>query len=290
MKKETLTAGLLFCTFITFAQDKKEQGNKEQENKSYGEGSLQFINNSVYYGRKDSITTAYLSPSIGYYHKSGFFISGTASYLLRSGENRFDVFSLDAGYGFSKGNFYGEIAAEKLFYNSNSTNVESEVKGSISALASYDFGFIESFLQPGISFGTKSDYFLSWGVDHQFASADSAWEITPSFLLNGSTRNFYGSYYGKRRFKKMGSGPGPTVSASVLDASKFKIMDYELELEIRYNIKNLSFSFKPSYSIPTNPAVVTVVIKPLVGPTITKTNTEKTENSFYFSLDAAIKF
>jgi hypothetical protein len=97
MKKKLLTAGLLFSAIITFAQDKKGQ-----DNNSYGKGSIEFVNNSVYLGRKDSITTTYLNPFLGYYDKSGFFIFGTASYLFRSGQNRFDVFNLDAGYDFSK--------------------------------------------------------------------------------------------------------------------------------------------------------------------------------------------
>jgi hypothetical protein len=284
MRKKIITSCLICCSFLAVAQDEKTP-----EKKSYGMGSLEFINNSVYLGRKDSGTTAYLNPSLGYYHKSGVFISGTASYLFRSGANRFDVFNLDGGYDFSRGNFNSEIAAEKSFYNSNSTNVKSEVKGSISASAGYDFGFIETSLQPGISFGTRNDYFLSGGLDHTFSLVDSSLEITPSFLLNGSTRNFYGSYYGHRKFKKT-NGPGSTTTASVLDASKFKIMDYEFSLPFSYTIKKITFGFTPSYAIPTNAAVVTVVIKPPVGPTITRTNTEKLENTFYFSLDASIKF
>jgi hypothetical protein len=284
MRKKIITCCLISCSLISAAQDETVP-----EKKSYGRGSLEFMNNSVYYGRKDSLTTPYLTPSIGYYDKSGFFIEGSFSYLLRSGNSRIDESAIDAGYDFTVGNFQGEIAAEKLFYNGNSTNVKAEVKGDISATASYDFGFIESSLQPGINFGTKSDYFLSWSVDHGFSVAEDKLEITPSFLLNGSTRNFYGSYYGRRRLKKK-PGTGGTVSASVQDASKFKIMDYELSLPFTYTVKNFSFGFTPSYSIPTNPAVVTVVINPVVGPTITKIITEKTENIFYFSFEAAIKF
>jgi hypothetical protein len=284
MKKKIITSCIICCSFIAAAQDEKAP-----EKKSYGMGSLEFVNNSVYLGRKDSVRTAYLNPSLGYYNKSGVFISGTASYLFRSGANRFDVFNLDAGYDFSVGNFNGEIAAEKSFYNSNSTNVKSEVKGSISASAGYDFGPIETTLQPGINFGNKSDFTLTGGLDHAFSLAESALAITPSFLLNGSTRNFYGSYYGNRRFKKK-NGPGSTVTASVQDASKFKIMDYELSLPFSYTIKKFTFGFTPSYAIPTNPAVVTMVIKPPVGPAVTRTITEKLENTFYFSLNASVKF
>jgi hypothetical protein len=282
-----MTCCLICCSIISAAQDEKAP----EKGKSYGKASMEFINNSVYLGRKDSVTTPYLTPSLGYYDKSGFYIVGSLSYLPRSGSNRIDESAIGAGYDFSLGNFEGEIGAEKLFYNQNSTNVKSEVKGDISVTATYDFGFIETSLQPGINFGSKSDYSLGWGVDHGFSVADDKLTITPSFLLNGSTRNFYGSYYGKRRFKKKnGNGGGPTISASVQDASSFKLMDYEWSLPFSYSVKKFTFSFTPDYAIPTNPAVVTIVTKPVVGPTVTKTMTEKTENIFYFSFDVEIKF
>ncbi len=257
---------------------------------SYFNASLNFINNSVYYGRKDSITTPYLTPSIGYYHQSGFFIEGSFSYLLRSGNSRVDLSAIGAGYDFNIGNFQGEIAAEKFFYNSSSTNVKAEVKGDISAMALYDFGFMETYLQPGIDLGNKSDYWLSWGIDHQFTVADEKLEITPSFLLNAATRNLYASYFGNRRFKPKKATQPPTITASLKDASKLTLLDFELSMPFSYSVKNFIFGITPYYSIPTNPAVVTLIIKPVIGPAITKVITEKTENTFYFSLDAAIKF
>lgn len=272
-------------SYSMFAFAQKEA----QEKKSYGKASLVFDNNSVYLGRKDSIVTPYLGTALGYYHKSGFFIEGVLYYLMRKGSNRIDETSLRGGYEFSICNFYGEIAAEKLFYNSGSTNVKSEVKGDISASLSYDFGFIETSFWPSINLGTKSDYLMSWGINHNFSLAREKLDITPSFWLNGSTRNFYGSYFTNRRFRKK-NGAGPTVTASVLDASKFKLMDYELSLPFSYKIKKFVFGFVPTFSIPANPAVVTVVIKPPMGPPITKMNTEKIENTLYFSLSAEIKF
>ena len=270
-----------FCTVVA-AQDSTSK-------KSYGSASLNFINNSVYSGRKDSLTTPYLTPLLGYYDKSGFFINGSASYLMRSGSSRFDLFSLGAGYIFTAGNFEGEITAEKLFYNNSSTNIKSEVKADIAAMASYDFGFIESSLQPGINFGKKTDYWLSWGLDHRFLPNEK-WEITPSFSLNAETRNFYASYFGNRRFRPRSGQVNTTVTASVQDASKLKIMNYEFSLPVIYSAGNFTFGFTPYYSIPANPAVVTVVIRAASGPAVTKIITEKTENIFYFSFDVSWKF
>lgn len=81
--------------------------------KSYFSLGLNYLSNSVYNGRKDSLATPYLTPSLGYYDKSGFFVSGSLSYLMRTGASRIDLFSLDAGYDFSIKKFDGEIAVSK---------------------------------------------------------------------------------------------------------------------------------------------------------------------------------
>ncbi len=252
--------------------------------KSYGLVSLNFINNSVYNGRKDSLNTPYLTPSLGYYHKSGLFVEGSASYLLRSGSGRFDLFTLGAGYDFFLGNFEGQLVAEKYFYNSSSTNVAAEVKGVLSATAAYDLPFIRTWLQPGISFSTKNDYWLSWGLDHSFLPGEK-WEITPSFTLNAETRNYYSSYFGNRRYRPRRGPAAPTVTASMPDASKLKIQDYEFSIPVSFSVNRFTFGFTPFLAIPANPAVVILTIKPPVAPAYTKKITEKTENSFYFSMD-----
>ena len=286
MRKKILTIFLGCCSMLSNAQDK----TVEAAEKSYGKASLNFINNAVYNGRKDSLRTPYLTPTIGYYHKSGFFIDGSFSWLNQSGNSRIDLATIDAGYDFSFGNFQGEVIAEKYFYNKSSTNVSAEIKGDISAMALYDFRFIETFLQPGIIFGTKTDYWLSWGIDHRFQVADKKLEITPTLLLNAATRNFYTSYFGNRRFKPRAGFQPPTVTASMKDASKLILQNYEWSLPLTYSSKNFSFGFTPFYSIAVNPAVVTVTIKPVNGPAFNKIITEKIGNTFYFSLDASVTF
>lgn len=284
MRKKLMTCLLMAICTGAMAQDNTSAG------KSFGKGSLNFINNSVYYGRKDSVTTPYLTPALGYYHKSGFFIEGSLSYLLRSGNGRVDLSTISAGYDFAIGNFGGGIAADKYFYNSNSTNVSAEISGDLFATAAWDFGFLETYLMPGINFGNKSDFWLSWGIDRVFTAANDRLEITPSFSLNATTRNLYASYFGNRRFKPKKGNQPPTVTATMKDASKLSIQSYEFSVPVSYTIKNFTLGFTPYFAIAKNPAVVTIVIKPVVGPGITKVITEEIDNTFYFSLDAAIKF
>ena len=175
MKNSYATA--LFLLFSVPAIAQQESPGKEKVTKSYGNATLEFINNSVFLGRGDSLKTPYLSPGLGYFDKSGFFIEGSFSYLMRSGASRIDASLIDAGYSFSAGNFSGEITAEKNFYNGNSTNVKSEVKGSLYFSAGYDFGFAETTLATAIDFLSKNDYKLAWGIDHRFVTAGEKLEI-----------------------------------------------------------------------------------------------------------------
>ena len=43
--------------------------------RSYFAAGISYLTNSVYNGRKDSLSTPYLTPTLGYYDKSGFFIA-----------------------------------------------------------------------------------------------------------------------------------------------------------------------------------------------------------------------
>ena len=124
--------------------------------KSYFSASVSYLSNSIYNGRKDSVATPYITPTIGYYDKSGFFADASLSYLARAGSGRIDLFSLSAGYDFYIGNFDGEVSANKSFYNSSSTNVQSEITGSLLLNGAYDFSFIKPSFDAALNFGSKS--------------------------------------------------------------------------------------------------------------------------------------
>ena len=304
MKRITTT--LLLCVFLSgvFAQDDSTLPKPATEDttvetpakpaaKSYFSANLSFLSNSVYNGRKDSATTAYITPMIGYYHKSGIFIDGSLSYLPKTGSSRIDLFNIEAGYDFDIGNFDGEISANKSFYNNSSTNVKSQINGSIFFSGGYDFTYIKPTVEAGINFGTMSDYLFGFGLEHTFYASGDKWQFTPTFMGNGSTQNYYGAYYNKRKLgvKRKNAGVIYDVTATVEDASRFKMLDYQFSLPILYICKKFSFSCTPVYVIPVNPAIVTVQLKPENGgSTITKTSAETISNSFYFSVGLGYKF
>jgi hypothetical protein len=292
---KNLLVVFLFGTLTLNALAQDENPASADKSVSHGKFSLEYASNSVYNGRKDSLATPYLTPTLGYFAASGFFVEGSASYLTRAGAGRIDLFALDAGYDFSIHGVDVEIGANRSFYNSQSTNVKSEVQGSLTASAAYDFGFIRPTLGGGIDFGTSSDYLASLGLEHSFQMMDDQLEIVPTFLTNASTQNFYGNYYSKRKYGKLkrknGSGIYYDISADLSEASAFKILDYEWSLPINYTINNFTLSFTPTYVMATNPATVTVHIKPSIGSAvISKTFTEKLSNTFYGQFQVSFRF
>ncbi|HSC37814.1 MAG TPA: hypothetical protein VLD19_08090 [Chitinophagaceae bacterium] len=290
MKKALLTLLLGGWLFAGYAQD-DSSAVSEPPAKSYGKLSVSYLTNSVFNGRKDSLLTPYITPTIGYYDKSGFFADGAMSYLARAGSDGVDLVTVEAGYDFSINKFDGEIMGSKFFYNSSSTNTKSEISGSLAASAAYDFGFIHPTLQGSLNFGKNTDYAVSFSLDHAFYAAGDNLVITPSLLMNASTQNYYGSYYNNRKYAKLRKKVYYDITADVSDASRFKLLDYECSVPIEYTVKKFTFSFIPAFAIPVNPAVVTVNIKAsATSATVSKTVTEKTDNSFFATFEVSFKF
>jgi hypothetical protein len=290
---------------ITNLQDSLKQFEKELDElmhptKSYFQIEVAFLSNNVFFGRKDSVATPYITPSVGYYHKSGLYINALASYLPTSGQNRFDLFTVEAGYAHKFGNFDLQLTGNKFFYSSSSYNVESEIEADAVAAFDYNFKFITPVVQGMIIFGPRTDYAASLGLEHSFYAMKNKLTITPSVVANASTQNYYNSYYALRRYaiprlkelKRIVRGDSITlsISANVIDPSKFKLLDYELSLPVSYAFKKFTVSFTPVYAIPTSPSQIHLVIKTISGVQLyNKTFTEKLNNSFFFQASIGYK-
>lgn len=287
-KSVPLFTFFLLFAFFAFAQDETDSSQTDLP-KSYFKASIEYLNNSVYLGRKDSSVIPYLTPQLYYHLKSGLFIDAGISYL--SNENRVDASTIGAGYSFSKKKWDGEISAEKYFYSSQSYNVKAETKGSVMGSLSYDAGLIEPSLSGSVSFSTKNDYGASLGLEHYFSLFNDQADINPSFVINASTQNSYAQYYQKRKYAKTRKGKniGYTATANTLNTSNFKVLDYELSAPLEYTAKKFTFSFTPTYAIPVNPATVLLTIKTSSGTTSTRTFTENLSNSFFWTFGIAYK-
>ena len=262
--------------------------------KSYVKVEIGFINNNVYLGRKDSLATPYITPQLGYYHKSGLYANVLASYLVEPGHQRFDLFAIEAGYMHKFGDFEMQITGSKFFYDSNSYNVQSEIKETIAAAFSYDWKIITPVIDGTIVFGQTTDYAASFGLEHSFFAAKNNLEIILSAAANASTQNYYNAYYKFRKYKVLekilaARGIEENINAAIADAKRFKLLDYELSLPITYSLKKVTFSIDPVYAIAINPASITFTAK-LPNQTLTKKYKEKLSNTFFFQAGISYKF
>lgn len=287
MKQITAYCGLLVLSLTTITAS--AQDSTSNQTPSYFKFSANYQNDNVYLGRKDSVAVPYLSPSIGYFHKSGLFFTASGSYL--STEKRFDAFLFDAGYSFSKNKWDGEFTAEKSFYSSQSYSVKSEIKGNVNGNVGYDLGFIKPTLSAAVDFGSNMDIASSLGIEHTFSFADDAADITPTLVGNASTQNNYDAYYRKRKFRvtKRGKLVVYNITAIPLNVASFKLLDYEASLPVNYSKGKFSFNLTPVYAIPVNPNRVQRTAKGSNGTTTTKVVTEKIAPTFFWSAAIAFK-
>jgi hypothetical protein len=261
--------------------------------KSYWQTGLSYLSDNVYLGRKDSVKIPYLVPTIGYYHKSGLYIDASLGYATIPGDSHIDMVSLEGGYILSKGNFDGQLAVSKFWYSAQSFSVKSEITANIVADASYDLHFIKPTVEATFNFGTATDYGLGLGLQHTFYADKDVFDISPSFVMNIGTQNYYNSYYRKRKYSRTRKGDTVTgtITATVIDPAAFKVLDYEFSLPINYTLHKFMFSLTPVLAIPVNPATVSRTTKPTSGPTTNKVAVlEKLQNRFFWNLGFTYKF
>ena len=263
--------------------------------KSHFETSLSYQSNDVYLGRKDSSVLPYFIPEFSYYHKSGIFISASLYYLKNQTTSRIDLVTIDAGYHFNTGHYDGQFTASKYFYNSQSTSVTSEISASAEYQNIYDLGFIKTTFTGTLNIGNKLDFAGELGLEHRFSLIKDKLDITPRFAVAASTQNYYSDYYKTRRYtikRKGAAGQSAmeNISGTVVNASSFKILDYEPTIPIEYTMGKCTISFIPTYSIPVNPALVDIQTTKANGAVVSRSRAEQIENTFYWTLGISFLF
>jgi hypothetical protein len=270
--KQIITRFLYLTFFVVltksnFAQD----STKTKKEKSHFEAGVKYLSRNVYLGRTDSAKISYISPTFGFFHKSGFHLIGSLSYMPNDAANRIDVSTIEAGYDFNLGKkFYGGLYADEFFYNTGSFAVNSEIHTGLGFYAGYDLNFITLNGGVGYSLGSQSDLITETGLGHSFFADKERLEIAPNFTMKSGTQNYYNAYFTSGRAKKAGianskgrgrgnnsgSGSGAVVTTTIVGSSQFKVLDYELSMPITYKIKNWKFLLTPTYAIPVNPATI----------------------------------
>jgi hypothetical protein len=257
---------------------------KSNDNLSYVLADVSYMNDAVFMGRRDSIAAPYIFPSIGYYDESGFFADLSASYLISSDQNRFDLFLISSGYIFQSKNWRGGISGTAYFYNEDSYNVKSAVVADITGMLGYDLSAFVVTLSASSYFNKESsaDFFAGLMMDRTFYADNNNLLINPTIAFYAGSQYFYQEYYSTSRLGSrkgqgsgtMGSEPSTTANLEILEASEFKLLNIEFSLPLQYYHKQFIFSVTPAWAFPKSSATIT---------TEDAVITEDLKNVFYLS-------
>ena len=250
-----------------WAQDRKASEREPQDAAySYVLADVSYVSDAVFMGRRDTVAAPYLLPSLGYYHKSGFFADASLSYLVAEGEGRVDLFLLTAGFTFGKDRLSGGISGTAYSFNEASYNVKSETVGDLTGLVGYDWGPLETSLSLSAYFnnGDSADFFSGIMLSRDLVSSDKHWLFRPSFSAFAGTQNFYEAYYNTSRLgNRKGSGRGPggggtsSKNVTLAEVAQFKLLNLEFSLPVYYFKGHFILSVNPSLALPQSPATVT---------------------------------
>lgn len=270
--KFSLFLVLLITTIGSIAQtmlDEKRDTAKINEKNSFGRVSLGYSSDYYYMGRSDSARAPYLTLSSGYYHKSGFFARGSISYLAAKEDSRIDLYTITGGYEYSRKKLFSGISLSGYFFAGKSYSVQSEMNAYLNAYAAYDFYIVTFIVDAGAGFSEDTDIFFGTEINHAFYTIKDKLRIIPSIYVGAGTQHYYDQYYSQRSVstgKGKGKGNGAGWSSDIgqpglsqlhtRESEKFKILNYEISVEISYKIRQLRFLFVPTWTFPVNPSTI----------------------------------
>lgn len=250
-----------------------------RENKSEVVIGLGYGNNPAYGGKSTDpfrpvTMKPFLSPSISYNHKSGFFASAYGYYLFNA--NRYPWFELDlnAGYDYTKNrNLITGISYTRYFYQDSSDVPATPIKNELFAY----FLYRKWWLEPGISLDmgwgrrqrlqqtvTGSDFNVIADLRHSFIYMDLLKNndvilIMPVLSLTSGTANYYSNlksfqYVSRSKLvqkrnkgRKNRGQPQPELEEIVSDKTGFQLRAVDVSLRTSYILGN--FTISPSYTL-----------------------------------------
>ncbi|WP_242084612.1 hypothetical protein [Aestuariivivens sediminis] len=257
---------------------------------SYISFSLNYTNDAVFMGRKDTLSAPYVFPSITYYNKTGFYTTGSFSFLTRPNESRIDLFLITAGYDFTLKRFAADLSFTKYFFNADSYNVKSQIEADITASMVYDFNYVNIEAGAIVFFSneSRSDVFLTSGISHDFSTKNQKLQWSPTIGMYFGSQNFYEEYYINKSYggggqKGAGHGGGDITQSMVPslvieESEKFSLMAIAFSSPIWFVHKPFLAVLAPNYVIPRTPATLT---------TDGEVYKEDLDNTFYFTVGIA---
>lgn len=245
---------------------------------------LRYTSDYYYMGRADSAQAPYLSPSVGYYHTSGFFVRTSFSYLTSPDEGRIDLYTLSGGYDYYGKNMTAGISIHEYFFSDLSYAIPAEMSTYLNAYGGYDFSVFMVYADVGLGISEGADLFLGAEINRTFYALKNKLRITPALYANAGSQKYYSEYYSARSMQTgsgKGSGSGgsgqhtpSTQTLEVAESETFKLLDYEADIQVSYKIQKIRLYVSTTWVFPINPATVV---------TDTGTYEEEIKNGFYWS-------
>ncbi len=227
--------------------------------------SLKYTSDYIYMGRSDSAKAPYLSPALTYYHKSGFFLHSSLSYLTAKGEGRLDMMTLAGGYDYYRNNLTLGVSLSQYFFSDESYNVLAEMSTYLNGYVGYDLRWFNAYIDASLGFSENTDLFLGAELNRTFYLVNYKLLITPSVYINAGSQEYYSQYYTNRSTQtgagkgkgKMGSQqPVSTQNSQTLASTKFQFLDYEAGLNLTYKIQKIRLFGTGTWTFPVNPATI----------------------------------
>lgn len=280
----SVVVALLLFQDTAIAQTNKRQLYDSTLHKSELRIGVRYTSDYYYMGRADSAAAPYLSPTVGYFHKSGFSVRSSLSYLMASGEGRVDLTTLSGGYDFYGKKVAAGVSITEYFFNDQSYSVQSEMSTYLNAYVGYDFSAFVLYADASLGFSESTDVFLGAEINRTFYTLRNRVRVTPAIYMNAGTQKYYNEYYAMRstqtgagKGKGKGSGaqqPSTTPQLQIVASDKFEVLDYEVDLQVSYTIRKVRFYALTTWTFAVNPAAVV---------TDTGTYEEELKNGFYWS-------
>jgi len=257
----------IFNSVVVKAQSYKVLTYDSVKEKSQVRIGLRYTSDYLYMGRSDSAKAPYLSPSIGYYHKSGFFLRSSLSYLTAKEQGRIDMITVSGGYDYFAKNWALGASISQYFFSDLSYNVMAEMSSYLNGYIGYDFSLFTLYGDASLGFSGSTDVFMGAEISRTFYALRSNLLVTPSVYMQAGTQHYYNEYYAYRSAQTGAGGggkgqggssqPPPTSQTyQILESDEFKILNYEAGLNITYKIKNVRLFASSSWTFPVNPATL----------------------------------
>ncbi|HEY9259888.1 hypothetical protein [Chitinophaga sp.] len=270
---------LLLCSRIATGQtlaelEKQLDSLLQKRQKSEVVAGIGYGNNPAYGSKvtnyESIVLKTFVSPSLSYYHKSGFYAGISSYYLFNATNNPWFEWDMTAGYDYTKNkNFLTGVSYTRYIFSDSSDVPATPIKNEIFAY----FYYRKWWLQPGVSFDygwgkdvneaahlretlRGNDFNIIAAVRHPFIFSGIMGRgdvllFTPSINLTMGTANYYSNLkafqYITRSPQLMNIKNHPGKELNFEDHTEFEPRAADLTMNLSYFVGRINLA--PSFTV-----------------------------------------